>query len=348
MNFSPKCVSLFFFLYSLVSLANDYDVSDFNINNVTWIHTNVSQWPETSRITKVSIKESGEVCIHHSKSQVWPAGQALGMSLTGNPWIIVKLNGRYYAGIWEWLRPGQECKMGHFQYGIAGLYLHPTHSLPKHIKREPLNSWVPRGGTIVGFMVSGLARDNSRSVMERSNVHWVMLPSHDGIIKGNTLLMGQHGGGQGAGPMGVSAEGMSLAVRPNTDGCKNGSNCNDGRCSDGSQCRENTGCKDGSTCLGGKCGNGLACRTSSCQDASKCNSGRCSDGSACWGDTICSAPPGETIVACKTIRANTDGCRDGGICNNGRCSDGAVCRENTGCKDGSTCLNNICGNGSAC
>ena len=172
-------------LFPLLLSANDYDVSDFSWDKVNWLHTNVGGWAETSKITSVSIKESGEICIRHTKANAWPAGQAHGNSLMGNPWIIVKLNGRYYAGTWEWLRPGQECKLGHLQYGLAGLYRHPTESLPKHIKREPLNSWSPSGGLIVGFMVSGLARGRERNVEERSNVHWVMLPSDDGIIKGH-------------------------------------------------------------------------------------------------------------------------------------------------------------------
>ena len=82
-------------------------------------------------------------------------------------------------------------------------------------------------------------------------------------------------------------------ARANTDGCPDYSNCNNGRCSDGSTCQENTGCPDGSSCIGGTCGNGASCsrgprraNTDGCPDYSNCNNGRCSDGSSCRENTV--------------------------------------------------------------
>ena len=42
-------------------------------SNIVWLHTDVSSWEKTSEITKVEIKENGEVCIEHSKSGQWEA-----------------------------------------------------------------------------------------------------------------------------------------------------------------------------------------------------------------------------------------------------------------------------------
>ena len=187
--------------------ANDNDVSDFSWSKVTWLHQNVGSWRETSRISSVSVKTSGEVCVKHSKSGVWRDG---GKGVAGNPWIIVKLNGKYYAGTWEWLRPGQTCKLGQYRYGLRGLYSSKD-SLPRHIKVEPLNSWVPQGGETVGFMMSTLARSGmyGSNGQERSNVHWYRLPRPDGSGGGAV----SSGGGDSSSGDGVAhqIEGVSNA-----------------------------------------------------------------------------------------------------------------------------------------
>ena len=65
------------------------------------------------------------------------------------------------------MRPGQTCK--HIErkgeWGIGA-----------HTKREPLESWVPKKGERVGFMVSAFARDSTRTVLERSNIVMVTWP----------------------------------------------------------------------------------------------------------------------------------------------------------------------------
>ena len=45
-----------------------------------------------------------------------------------------------------------------------------------HIKRSPLNNFTPQSGVRYGFMVSGLARDSTRNVEERSNVVFITWP----------------------------------------------------------------------------------------------------------------------------------------------------------------------------
>jgi hypothetical protein len=101
------------------------------------------------------------VCIEHTKSGRWPVVDGA----EGNPWVVAQINGKWYAATYEWLRPGQTCK-GSIERDTIG----------PHTKAEPLLSWRPRSGEIVGFMVSGHARFGPDSVRERSNVVLVRWP----------------------------------------------------------------------------------------------------------------------------------------------------------------------------
>ena len=53
----------------------------FDLSKVTWLHTNVSNWPVT----------------HNLK-------------VNANPWVFVWRNGRWYGGTWEWMVPNGTCK----------------------------------------------------------------------------------------------------------------------------------------------------------------------------------------------------------------------------------------------
>lgn len=131
----------------------------FSLSDVTWLHTNVSNWRITSRITSISIGDP-PICINHTKSGRWPVRDGV----EGNPWVFANLNGRWYAGTYEWLRPGQVCKQ------ITASNIGP------HVKQEPLTGWRPRSGDQIGLMVSALARFGQQSVAERSNIVMVRWP----------------------------------------------------------------------------------------------------------------------------------------------------------------------------
>lgn len=133
--------------------------SSIDLNAVKWLHTNVSGWAETSRITNVSIGNP-PICIEHTKAGRWPAKNGL----EGNPWIFVNLNGRWHAATYEWLASGQICKGIH-----AG-------NIGSHIGVPPLASWRPRSGELVGFMVSARARAGGDTVAERSDVVMMRWP----------------------------------------------------------------------------------------------------------------------------------------------------------------------------
>ena len=145
------------------------------LSTVQFLHTNVSGWPVTSEITRVEIREQ-LICMFHTKANVWPGIDipASGGSgpLYGNPWVFVNIGGTFYAGTFEWMRPGQQCKdlsPGEYGGNLAD-------RMGPHIKVEPLGSWKPKKGEIIGLMYSTLARDGNRTLNERSNVVLVEWP----------------------------------------------------------------------------------------------------------------------------------------------------------------------------
>jgi len=127
---------------------------------IKWLHTDVSGWAVTASL-RASVSRS-TISMPYSKSKVW---HAVG-GLNANPWAIVKLNGQWYAGTFEYFRYGQTSK----PVGVL------NGSLGDHFKVSPLSGWRPSSGERFGIMVSGLARANSRNVKERSNVSMVTWP----------------------------------------------------------------------------------------------------------------------------------------------------------------------------
>ena len=171
-------------LLSSFSSNDDNDISDFAWSKVTFLNGHdISGWSETSRINSVSVSDNG-ICIDHSKDGQWPARPLDAIRVEANHWLIVKIDGRYYAATYEWIRAGgQRCKLGG---GLNKIY----HELgTDQIRRPPLDSsWVPEGGDVIGFMASGLARNNiDPNVRERTNIVWYRLPSVDGSISGGQV-----------------------------------------------------------------------------------------------------------------------------------------------------------------
>lgn len=129
------------------------------VQDSTWLDVDVSRWPVTSTLKGVSF--DGLLCMPHTKAGQWPVVNGV----EGNPWVIVNIGGRWYASTFEWLRRGQICK------GINADNIGP------HTKNDPLRSWRPKSGELVGFMVSTHARWSADSpVQERSNIVMVRWP----------------------------------------------------------------------------------------------------------------------------------------------------------------------------
>ena len=142
------------------NITVDNDVSDFSWDKVRWLNShNVSCWPEASNITSVDVRQSGQICIDHTKKGQWPpipTSQIFSNGgpdpTEGNPYIIVKIDGVYYAATYEWLRPGQVCKLGFA--GPLSITYASEDSLGKHTKRHPLQDWEPQGGR--GYRIYGV------------------------------------------------------------------------------------------------------------------------------------------------------------------------------------------------
>lgn len=100
--------------------------------------------------------------MNYNKANVWPAVDGV----VANCWAIVNINGKWYAGTFEFLRPGQTSKPTSVLDGSGG----------QHFKKSPLTSWRPHSGERFGLMVSGLCRGSSRNVSERSNIVVVTWP----------------------------------------------------------------------------------------------------------------------------------------------------------------------------
>ena len=117
--------------------------------SIKWLHTDVSSWPVTASL---SASVGGTINMPYSKARVWPAVDGV----NANPWVIVNMNGQWYAATFEWFRFGQTSKPKGVLDG----------SLGDHIKVSPLNRWRPRSGERFGLMVSGLARTKMRNVKD--------------------------------------------------------------------------------------------------------------------------------------------------------------------------------------
>ncbi|MEO8482595.1 MAG: hypothetical protein ABI634_10325 [Acidobacteriota bacterium] len=119
----------------------------------------VRGWAVTSTMISAT-HVGGDLCTNHTKAGRWPALPFFdtGATVEGNQWFFVNLNGKWFAGANEWLRPGQICK------GIAG------NIGGDNFPNTPLQNWSPSPGELLGVMVSTPARAGQQGTAERSNV----------------------------------------------------------------------------------------------------------------------------------------------------------------------------------
>ena len=140
-----------------------------NPNTINWLHTNVTNWAVTSRITGVRIT-SHQICVFHTAAGQWPQSTSVfedGAPIEGNIWIFGFVNGQWHGATWDWLRPGQECKSATAEELGS-----------EQIRIPPLDgSWVPRSGDTVGVMMSTIARFGSvDGNTQRTNIARVTWP----------------------------------------------------------------------------------------------------------------------------------------------------------------------------
>ncbi|MEO8483882.1 MAG: hypothetical protein ABI634_16855 [Acidobacteriota bacterium] len=127
---------------------------------------NISAWPVTNRIIEVDQDGGdGHMCINHEKRGQWPTSFFEDNPLVpveATQWYFARINGQWYGGAGEWLRPNQICKEGQKSEDIGkdGTW------------GGPMDSWIPKRGELVGYMISTPARawPTWRTIDQRSNV----------------------------------------------------------------------------------------------------------------------------------------------------------------------------------
>jgi hypothetical protein len=142
-----------------------------DLTKVVYLNSpNVSSWPQTAVLSLVEQDGGGEgpVCMAYTDpgwpDSPWPfGGSDPNFGVYANQWYFARINGTWYGGAGEWIyRGASSCKAGQGTNTIG----------PDAGFGPPFNTWVPKVGELVGFMVSSVARNGpvKRTVDERSNV----------------------------------------------------------------------------------------------------------------------------------------------------------------------------------
>lgn len=136
---------------------------DFDINNVVWLHTNLSGWEVTSELTDVSIT-GGAIRMTFDAGTRWRSFLGGTAYFNATPLVVVKINGTYYAGTWQWFRSGSNSHL-------------KTTNYIWEANKAPINRWRPGSGETVGFLVSTPSRLGVPTrQMERTNILWIEWP----------------------------------------------------------------------------------------------------------------------------------------------------------------------------
>lgn len=127
----------------------------------------IANWPITDTLIAVEQdgNEPGPMCINHTKRGVWPTSDFFGdpgTQVESNQWYFAFIGGIWYGGSGENMRPGQICKQGQMSEAIG----------PDGTWGGPMDTWRPRAGELVGFMMTTPARfwPAMKTLDERSNM----------------------------------------------------------------------------------------------------------------------------------------------------------------------------------
>jgi hypothetical protein len=141
----------------------------------------IASWPQTATINVVeqdgNASTGGLMCISFTISDNWPSIPYFGdptVPIYANQWYFAHINGQWYGGPGEYLRADRPsfCKTGQGTNSIG----------PDGGWTQPMASWAPQAGELVGYMISTPARAGMRSINERSNI--VVQPWHDSSLQG--------------------------------------------------------------------------------------------------------------------------------------------------------------------
>ncbi|MBN2301617.1 MAG: hypothetical protein JXN60_03775, partial [Lentisphaerae bacterium] len=128
--------------------TDEESVGSSDFNGIIWMYgPDISGWPQTVTLTAEGGGE--EVTLHYDVMQNWAPSP--GSDVNANCWVVFEFHGKRYASTFDYLRVGQAVK--------------ESPNIP-----TPDGMWRPSRGETVGFMVSGMCRNELRTVNERSNI----------------------------------------------------------------------------------------------------------------------------------------------------------------------------------
>lgn len=114
---------------------------------------NISAWPVTAKIRAVEQDGAppGPMCIDYDRRTDWPTTDFFNdplVQVQANQWYFAFIGGIWYGGSGENMRPNQICKQGQMSEAIG----------PDGTWGGPMDTWTPRAGELVGYMMTTPAR----------------------------------------------------------------------------------------------------------------------------------------------------------------------------------------------
>jgi len=145
--------------------ANTED--EIPISSVTWHHASPENFKVTAQLSNIHING---LTITWSFSQPgWKEEDGNAGGVVGNMWVFAKIDGRWHAATWEWLRRT-----------TSRSHLEAVGSQAPFVQAEDgtLSNWRPQPGEQIGFMASTLCRAGipPRSVRQRSPIRLTTWP----------------------------------------------------------------------------------------------------------------------------------------------------------------------------
>jgi hypothetical protein len=141
-------------------------------SDVTWAYQDVSGWKVTANLTSVTVTDgfpAPTICFARDYPSTWPKDPNAGIT-DGEMWVIAQIGGKWYGSVWEGvLVGGSQCSTTEAQPGQAPFV---------QAGSTPVDTWVPKSGEKVGFMISTIARGAAPSPTpnERTQIKLVTWP----------------------------------------------------------------------------------------------------------------------------------------------------------------------------
>ncbi|HWR97700.1 MAG TPA: invasin domain 3-containing protein [Candidatus Methanoperedens sp.] len=136
------------------------------ISQVTWHHTSPEEFRVTAKLSNIQI--SGLTISWTWSQPGWPT-RFTNNGVLGNMWVFARIDGRWHAATWEWLRSSTN-----------RVTLEALAGQPPFIQASDgtISAWYPKHGEKIGFMASTICRSGipRGSPNERSPIRLTTWP----------------------------------------------------------------------------------------------------------------------------------------------------------------------------